>query len=93
MVVLIVERVAPSVRGDLTRWLIQVKAGVFVGQVSARVRDLLWERVCRGVRDGAAILIHNAETEQGFTIRTVGDTDRAIEDFEGLWLAKKRISG
>jgi len=88
MVVMILERVSPSLRGELTRWLIQPKSGVFVGRISARVRDLLWERVDRSIKGGAAILIHDSNTEQGFDIRTTGDTRRLIEDFEGLLLPK-----
>lgn len=88
MVVLIMERVTPSLRGLLTRWLIQPKTGVFVGRVSARVRDLLWQRVTESVRTGGAILIYSADAEQGFDIRTVGDTTRLIEDFDGLLLPK-----
>ena len=89
MIVLIVEKVTASLRGHLTRWLIQPKTGVFVGRLSARVRDLLWQRVQRSRRDGAAIMIHSADTEQGFNIRTVGDTSRVIQDFDGLLLPKK----
>jgi CRISPR-associated protein Cas2 len=92
MIVLILERVTPSLRGELTRWLIQPKTGVFVGRVSARVRDLLWKRVAGSVRKGAAILIHSDDTEQGFAIRSLGDTGRLIEDFEGLYLSQKRVS-
>jgi CRISPR-associated protein Cas2 len=88
MIVLILERVSPSLRGELTRWLIQPKTGVFVGNVTARVRDLLWQRVDRGLKGGAALLIHPADTEQGFAIRTAGNTRRLIEDFEGLLLPK-----
>lgn len=88
MVVMILERVSPSLRGELTRWLIQPKAGVFVGHISARVRDLLWQRVDRSVKNGAAILIHDSNNEQGFVIQTVGNTRRIVEDFEGLLLPK-----
>jgi CRISPR-associated protein Cas2 len=79
-------------RGELTRWLIQPKTGVFVGRVSARVRDLLWEKVCSQKKGGEAILIYPDTTEQGFTIRTAGKTSNLVEDFEGLFLVKKRVS-
>ncbi len=46
MIVLILEKVPTSLRGELTRWLLELKAGVFVGKVSAMVRDRLWEHVC-----------------------------------------------
>ncbi len=88
MVVFIVERVPPGLRGELTRWFLEPKAGVFVGRVSALVRDLLWEKVCRECRGGAALLIHSSDREQGFALRTWGDTSRRVEDFEGLFLIR-----
>jgi CRISPR-associated protein Cas2 len=86
MIVLILERVSPSVRGELTRWLLEPKPGVFVGTVGARVRDRLWEKACRSLRGGAAVLIYTTNTEQGFAIRTAGETGRQIVEYEGLWL-------
>ncbi len=47
MTVLVMDRVAESVRGELTRWFLELKPGVFVGTVNARVRSLLWERICK----------------------------------------------
>jgi CRISPR-associated protein Cas2 len=86
MIVMIVERVTPSLRGELTRWLIQPKTGVFVGRLSARVRDLLWEKVSAKRKGGAALLVYSDNTEQGFSIRTAGKTSKLIRDFEGLLL-------
>lgn len=88
MVVMVLERVSPSLRGELTRWLLEPKTGVFVGRVSAMVRDKLWERVCRGVRDGGAVLVFTADTEQGFALRTHGDPSRQVVDFDGLALIR-----
>ncbi len=86
MVVIVLERVSPSLRGELTRWLLEPKTGVFVGKVSAMVRDKLWERVSGSARGGAVILVHSADNEQGFAIRTSGDTSRLTRDFDGLAL-------
>jgi CRISPR-associated protein Cas2 len=61
---------------------------VFVGRVSALVRDLLWEKVCREGRDGSALLIHTAPKEQGFALRLWGEPRRRVEDFEGLFLIR-----
>ncbi len=88
MTILILERVQASLRGELTRWLIQPKTGVFVGHVSARVRQLLWFKVIRSVKDGAALLIHSDNSEQGFAIQSYGDTSKVITDFEGILLPK-----
>jgi len=92
MVVLIVERVTPSLRGELTRWLIQPKTGVYVGWLSARVRDLLWQRVVKSLRNGAATMVYTCDTEQGFGVRSFGDARRSVRDFEGLFLATTRAS-
>lgn len=92
MVVIIVERVSPSVRGELSRWLIQPKAGVYVGRLTARVRDGLRERIRRDRNLGAALLIYRDATEQGFSVRSLGDTSRAMTDFEGLILPKSPVS-
>jgi CRISPR-associated protein Cas2 len=86
MVVLVLEKVPPSLRGELTRWTLELKAGVFVGTISAIVRDLLWEKVMGSVKGGGAVMIHNNDSEQGFAVRYWGDTSRQFEDFGGLWL-------
>jgi CRISPR-associated protein Cas2 len=88
MVILILERVPTSLRGELSRWLIEPKAGVFLGMLSALVRDKLWEKVCADCRDGAALLVHSGRTEQGFHVRTHGDASRHIVDVEGLMLVR-----
>lgn len=65
---------------------------MYVGTVSARVRERLWARICKSLKGGAAIMVYPAATEQGFEIQTSGKTKKAIEDFEGLYLAKTRVS-
>ncbi len=86
MIVLILERVPAGLRGELTRWLIEPKAGVLVGTVSARVRDRLWDKACRSLRGGAALLIYTTNNEQGFAMRSAGETGRQLVEHEGLWL-------
>ena len=90
MMVLIVRNVRPSLRGHLSRWLVQPQAGIFVGHLSGRVRDRLWENVCRelDVKGGSAILVHPEASEQGYRMVSHGEPDRAMADFEGLTLPK-----
>ena len=89
MTVIIVERATPGLRGQLTRWMIEVKAGVFVGTLSARVRDKLWTLVCRRNATGGSIMIVSARNEQGFHVVANGDSSRELIDNEGLWLVRK----
>ncbi len=86
MIVLIVEKVPVGLRGELSRWLIEPQTNVFVGRVSAMVREKLWEKVCDGVRGGAATLLYPAPTEQGFAVRSFGETNRTLVDVEGVTL-------
>jgi CRISPR-associated protein Cas2 len=93
MIVMILERATPSMRGELTRWLIQPKTGVFVGHVSARVRDLLWQKVKAGESMAArtsGVMVYGDNTEQGFSCVSFGDTSKEVRDFEGLFLAKTK---
>ena len=88
MMVLATTAVPDSLRGALSRWTIEVVPGIFVGTVSARVRDELWHSASAVVGDGAAVLVHPAATEQGFAIRTAGTRRRHPVDFDGLTLIR-----
>jgi CRISPR-associated protein Cas2 len=84
--VIIVERVPVGLRGELTRWMLEIHTGVFVGRLSAMVRDVLWEYVCDHMREGAGFLVYQSNAEQGFAVRSCGATSRRIENWEGLTL-------
>lgn len=88
MVVMILERVPPGLRGELTRWFLEPKAGVFVGRVSAMVRDRLWEKACGQAKDGGCTMIYSSDNEQGYRISSWGKTTRSVEDFDGLLLIR-----
>ncbi len=89
MVVIILESVPTSLRGELTRWLIEPHPGTFVGHVSAMVRERLWHKVCRARRSGGVIMIWSTNNEQRFAIQMHGCTKRKIVDYEGLLLICK----
>jgi CRISPR-associated protein Cas2 len=89
MTVLILERVPPGLRGDLSRWMIEVSTGVFVGDVSGLVREQLWEQCTGGALEGgSAQLIHPAATPQGFDVRTLNPRGRYAERVDGVWLVR-----
>lgn len=93
MTVVIVERATPGLRGQLTRWMLEVRAGVFVGTLSARVRDKLWALTCAKNPKGGSLLIYRARNEQGFVVEAHGDTSRSIIDIEGLQLVRRPLEG
>ena len=89
MVVLIVECAPPGVRGELSRWMIEPRAGVFIGKMSGSVRDKLWQLVCERLKEGGAALVYPQPTEQGFAVRTHGERSRDLVDYEGLTLVRR----
>ena len=86
MVVFLMEKVPTSLRGEITRWMLELRPGVFVGNISALVREKLWEMICQKLKGGAVTLLQSAANEQGYKIRTFGDTNRKVKDFDGLQL-------
>jgi CRISPR-associated protein Cas2 len=86
MIVLILEKAPTSLRGEITRWMIELQSGVFAGNLSALVRDKLWEYICSKINHGSAMMLQSAANEQGYIIRTYGKTSRKVRSFDGLTL-------
>lgn len=75
----------PKLRGDLTKWLFEIHTGVYVGQVNAKVREMLWSRVCQNIKDGQAVMVYSFANEQHLEFRT-HNTAWRIRDFDGIKL-------
>ncbi len=88
MVVLTLTDCPARLRGDLTKWLVEINTGVYVGNVSTRVRDELWDRVCAYVKEGRATLVYTAKNEQGMAFR-VHNTKWEPVDFDGITLMRR----
>ena len=84
MIVMLLEKVPLRLRGELTRWLIEPRTGVFVGHVNAMVRDRLWQKCCNARGMGGVVQMWSTNNEQHFSIRMNGDTSRQIVELEGL---------
>lgn len=86
MLVIVVENVPPRLRGRLAIWLLEVRAGVYVGKVSRRVRETLWETVEKGVEQGNAVMVWTTNTESGFDFLTLGTNRRIPKEMDGVKL-------
>ncbi|MFJ9646524.1 type I-E CRISPR-associated endoribonuclease Cas2e [Streptomyces sp. NPDC101206] len=86
MIVIAASAVPPHLRGALSRWLLEATPELYVGTVSARVREELWESVAAVSQEGSAVLAYPSDNEQGFELRTVGSQRRNPTDFDGLTL-------
>jgi CRISPR-associated protein Cas2 len=93
MVIMILENVPTALRGELSRWLIEPKSGVFVGHISALVRDKLWEKCSQHKKAGGVIQIWSTNTEQRFQMRSIGENSREIVDYEGIQLVRRFKNG
>ena len=80
----------PSLRGDLSKWLCEINTGVYVGNVSSRVRDAIWDRVCENLKNGQATLVFNTNNEQRMDFRTHNTSWEAV-DFEGIKLMRRPL--
>lgn len=86
MIVIVLENAPVSLRGELSRWLVEPAPGVYLGHVSALVRDKLWDKCCKNIRQGGVVQAWTTNNEQHFQMRVFGDTSRQVVDFEGLQL-------
>ena len=71
---------------DLAVWLLEIRAGVYVGDVSKRVREMIWEQAQALVDDGNVALCWATNTESGFEFQTCGENRRVPIDHDGLRL-------
>lgn len=86
MIIMILEKVPTSLRGELSRWLLEPRSGVFIGHVSAMVRDRLWDKCCASRQAGSVFQAWSTNNEQRFQMRLHGDASRCILTIEGLHL-------
>ena len=88
MTVIVLTVVPPGLRGHLTRWLLEISPGVFVGTVSARVRQLIWERIDQTCGAGRAVMVHTARNEQHLAFAVRGHDWHPV-DFDGIVLMRR----
>lgn len=87
MIVITLTDCPPKVRGDLSKWLVEVNTGVYVGNLSARVKEALWTRICENISTGRATMVYSAKNEQRLEFRTYNGSWIPI-DFDGIVLMK-----
>lgn len=85
MIVVTVTDCPPRLRGDLSKWLIEINTGVYVGHVNTRVREEIWKRVCEHLPNGRATMVYTAANEQRMAFH-VHNTTWQPTDYDGLTL-------
>jgi CRISPR-associated protein Cas2 len=86
MLVIVVENAPPRLRGRLAVWLLEIRAGVYVGNYSRRTRDMIWREVREGIEEGNGVIAWVAPNDAGFDFDTCGTNRRMPVDYDGLKL-------
>ena len=86
MLVIVVENAPPRLRGRLAVWLLEIRAGVYVGHYGRRVREMTWDQVCGAIGEGNAVIAWTAPTDTGFAFETCGANRRIPLEMDGLRL-------
>lgn len=88
MVIVTLTDCPPKLRGDLSKWLMEINTGVYIGKINARVREKLWKRICENLTRGRATMAFSVNNEQGYDFYIYNTTWEPI-DFEGIKLIKR----
>lgn len=91
MIVVTLTDCPPRLRGDLSKWLLEINTGVYVGQTSQRVREALWKRICDNLPKGRATMVYSANNEQKMEFRVHNTTWQPV-DYEGLTLMRRPLT-
>ncbi len=85
-IVVVTEAVPDRLRGRLAIWLLEVRAGVYIGDVSRRTREMLWEQVADGLEEGSVVIAWQSANESGYEFQTLGPNRRMPVEYDGLYL-------
>ena len=88
MLVIVVNNAPPRLRGRLAVWLLEIRAGVYVGNYSRRTREMIWNQVLEEIDEGDAIIAWAAPNDAGFDFDTCGQNRRVPTDLDGLKLVE-----
>ena len=88
MLVIVTNNAPPRLRGRLAVWLVEVRAGVYIGNYGNRVREMIWEQLEALLEEGDAVMAWSTNTESGFEFQTLGKNRRIPIDYDGLRLVQ-----
>ncbi|MBN1431175.1 MAG: type I-E CRISPR-associated endoribonuclease Cas2 [Methanomicrobiaceae archaeon] len=83
---IVLEKAPPSLRGRLSVWMVELRSGVYAGNYSVRVRDMIWDQVVSGIGKGNAVMAWHTPNDAGFDFETVGINRRIPREMDGIKL-------
>ncbi len=86
MLVVVTENAPPRLRGRLAVWLLEIRAGVYIGDVGRKIREMIWEQITTLADEGNVVMAWATNTESGYEFQTYGENRRVPVDYDGLRL-------
>ena len=86
MLVIALENAPPRLRGYLTRLFLEIRAGVFVGSFSSKVKDRVWMVIQKEIDKGNAVIAWSEQNDAGFDFDTCGANRRMPVNLDGIKL-------
>lgn len=86
MIVVVLEAVPPRLRGRIAVWLLEVRAGVYIGNYSQKVREVIINNITQGLETGNAVVAWKTNNDAGFDFETYGENRRIPVEFDGVKL-------
>ncbi len=86
LMVIVVENIPPRLRGRLALWLVEVRPGVYIGNYSVRVREMIWEQIVAGLEGGSALMVWSERNDSGYDFIMIGDNRRIPKEMDGVKL-------
>ncbi len=86
MLVIVTENIPDRLRGRLAVWLLEIRAGVYIGDYSVKVRSMILEHIKEGIEEGNVVVAWNTPNEQGFDFITMGVNRRIPKEMDGIKL-------
>lgn len=86
MLIVVTENVPPRLRGRLAVWLLEIRAGVYIGDVGRKIREMIWEQITVLADEGNVVMAWSSNTESGYEFQTFGENRRIPVDYDGLRL-------
>jgi len=90
MIVIVLENAPPRLRGRLSLWLTEIRAGTFVGTYGRRQRERFWSDITALIgRKGSAVMAWSTTaTESGYDFLVTGDDRRVPVLLDGFALVR-----
>lgn len=87
MPMLLIDLLFPEKRleGQISRKLLEIRPGVYVGSLSKKQMELLWNAVLLSPPK-AALLVYAAKTETGISMKSVGEHRYQLVNSDGIQL-------